>query len=248
MAIRTVIVEDEPLARQTLREFAAELDWLEVVGEAADGRMAVTMIDELKPDLVFMDVQMPELSGLQVLERVRHEPWVVFTTAFERHAVAAFELEALDYLLKPFGRDRFRRAAERARQRMDEAPGEASLRERARGVEGRSVAPLDRIFVRHAGHIVPVRMEAVSRMEADGDYVRLFANGHSYLVDVPLSEIERRLDPACFLRVHRSHVVNVAHVNSMEAYDARRLLVRMRDGSEVVASRSGSQQLQTLVL
>ncbi len=249
MAIRTLIVEDEPLARQVLREFAADLPWLEIVGEAADGRSAVQMIDDLRPDLVFMDVQMPELSGLQVLERIKHGPAVVFTTAFDRHAVTAFELEALDYLLKPFGRERFRQAAERARQHLAER-GDASLvYERARtALAERSAAPLEHIFVRHGGRIVPVHMDQVSRLEADDDYVRVFVGGTSYLVEIGLSEIERRLDPARFLRIHRSHVINVSQIASMEAYDARRLLVRMLDGASVIASRSGSQQLQSLII
>lgn len=248
MAIRTLIVEDEPLARQTLQEFAGELPWLQVVGEAADGRSAVQMIDELRPDLVFMDVQMPELSGLQVLERIECRPAVIFTTAFDRHAVTAFELEALDYLLKPFGRDRFRQAAERARQHLAERGDSTPVYERARSALAESGGPLERMFVRHGGRIVPVRLEEVSRLEADDDYVRVHVGRTSYLVEIALSELERRLDPTRFLRIHRSHIVNVGQVASMEPYDARRLLVRMQDGAEVIASRSGSQQLQALIL
>jgi two-component system LytT family response regulator len=249
MAIRTLIVEDEPLARQTLRDFAADLPWLQILGEAADGGSAVRMIDDLRPDLVFMDVQMPVLSGLQVLERIEHRPAVVFTTAFDRHAVTAFELEALDYLLKPFGRERFRQAVERVRQHLAEHGDATNEYERARSaLAERGAAPLERMFVRHGARIVPVRMEQVSRIEADDDYVRLHVGGTAYLVEIALSELARRLDPARFLRIHRSHVINVGQVASMEPYDARRLLVRMQDGAEVIASRSGSRQLQALII
>src|SRR5262250_834570 len=116
--IRAVIVEDEPLARQTIKDFVANEPWLRIVGEAIDGKQAVELIDELRPDLVFLDVKMPGLTGLEVLQRVKHDPEIVFTTAYSEQAVTAFELEALDYLLKPFGRERFRKVLERVQRRF----------------------------------------------------------------------------------------------------------------------------------
>ncbi len=247
MVVRALIAEDEPLARRTLREFAGELEWLQVIGEAADGAEAVRMIDALAPDLVFLDVQMPELSGLEVLRRIRHDPEVVFTTAHDGYAVAAFELEALDYLLKPFGRERFRAAAERVRRRLAAtAPGPARTQERAAALEG--AGPLERIFVRHRDRIVPVRVEEITRLEAADDYVSVHAGGQTYLVSLALADLERRLDPARFRRVHRSHVVNLDHVVSLRPYDdARRLVISLRDGSEVLASRAGSLELRELI-
>lgn len=242
-----LIVEDEPLARRTLRDFSSEDSSLEIIGEAVNGREAVRMIDELKPDLVLMDIQMPELSGLEVLDRVEHEPAVIFTTAYSGYAVSAFELGALDYLLKPFGRERFRTAVQRARERLSDSTGLTPVRERARATLD-SERVLTRLFIRHAGKIFPIRIEDVTRLQADGDYVRVITGGHAYLVELTMSEFERRLDPARFLRVHRSHVVNTDHIASMEAYDARRLLLRMRDGSEVLASRAGSERIQELIL
>jgi two-component system LytT family response regulator len=247
MVVRAVIAEDEPLARRTLREFAGELEWMQVVGEAADGAEAVRMIDALAPDLVFLDVQMPECSGLEVLRRIRHDPEVVFTTAHDGYAVAAFELEALDYLLKPFGRERFRAAAERVRRRLAAtAPPLPRTGERAAAQEGAD--PLERIFVRHRDRIVPVRVEEIARLEAADDYVTVHAGGQTYLVSLTLADLERRLDPARFRRVHRSHVVNLDHVVSLRPYDdARRLVISLRDGSEVLASRAGSLELRELI-
>ncbi|HEX8394803.1 MAG TPA: LytTR family DNA-binding domain-containing protein [Longimicrobium sp.] len=252
MVVRALIAEDEPLARRTLREFAGELDWLQVVGEAADGAEAVRMIDALRPDLVFMDVQMPELSGLEVLRRIQHDPEVVFTTAHDEYAIAAFELEALDYLRKPFGRERFRASAERVRRRLEPgaAPSSSSApaaAERARAaLDARG--PMDRIFVRDRGRIVPLRVESIARLEAADDYVTVHADGRAYLVNLSLSEFESRLDPARFRRVHRSHVVNLDHVASLRPYDdARRLVITLADGAEVVASRAGSLELRTLI-
>src|SRR5678815_281336 len=149
--VRALIVEDEPLARRTLREILADVPWLECVGEAESGLHAVEMIDTLTPDLVFLDIEMPELNGLQVLDRISHEPAVIFTTAYDRYAVSAFELEALDYLLKPFGRERCLAALERARRALpaNGASGDAAvappLVERARHVLGET-GVLTRLF------------------------------------------------------------------------------------------------------
>lgn len=247
MKIRTLIVEDEPLARRTLRDFASEDSALEIVDEAVNGRQAVRMIDELQPDLILLDIQLPELSGLEVLNRVEHESAVVFTTAYDSYAVSAFELGALDYLLKPFGRERFHIAVQRAIERLGDVSGLAPLRERARAALG-GERTLTRLFIRHAGKVVPVRIEDVTRLQADGDYVRVVTGGRSYLVELTMSEFEHRLNPAQFLRVHRSHVVNADQILSIEPYGARRFLLKMRDGSEVLASRSGSERIRELIL
>ena len=241
MKVRALIAEDEPLARRTLRELIAEAPWLALVGEAADGLTAVERIDALRPDLVFLDVQMPELSGLGVLERIRHRPAVVFTTAFDRYAVAAFELEAIDYLVKPFGRTRFGAMLERVRRRLA-AGGPAPPAERAQ--EALACRPLSRLFARRGERVIPIPTAQVSRAEAQGDYVAVYAGGKSYLLAVSLADLEARLDPERFERVHRAHLVNLDHVRELRAFDERRLVIRLADGSEVVASRTGSQKLR----
>jgi len=168
MAVRALIVEDEPLARDTLREFAAGVSWLDIIGEAADGKSAVRLIDESRPDLVLLDIRMPELSGLQILARIRHQPEVVFTTAHDEHAVTAFELGALEYLLKPFGRERFNLAMERVRRRLESAAaGSPTASERAAAAlqTPPQAGPLERLFVRDArGLIVQLRAEDVVRL------------------------------------------------------------------------------------
>ena len=244
MAVRTLIVEDEALARRSLRSLIEEVEWLELLGEAADGRTAVRLIDEGKPDLVFLDVQMPELSGLEVLEQIRHEPWVVFTTAHDRYAVAAFELEAIDYLVKPFGRRRFRETLDRVRRKIQEPPGEP-VAERARQALGEG--PLRRFLARQGDRIVPIPVETVCRLEACDDYVAVHSNGKTFLLHMTLAELEKRLDPERFRRVHRSHILNFDFVKQMQPYDDRRLLVTLKDGSQILASRSGSQRLRELI-
>lgn len=240
-----VLVEDEPLALGELRELVGEVEWLETVGEAPDGTEAVRLIDELRPDIVFLDVQLPELSGLEVLDRVVHQPVVVFTTAHDRYAVAAFELEALDYLIKPFGRERFRRAVSRARRtlRGQDRPATAERARRAFAAEA-----LSRILVRHRDRIVPISLDAIERLEARGDYVAVHTGGRRFLVRLALSELERRLDPSRFLRVHRSHIVNLDHVSSIVPFDGSRFQFVMRDGAELLSSRARAKELRRRVL
>jgi two-component system, LytTR family, response regulator len=245
--IRAVIVEDEPLARQTIKDFLQGENWLKVVGEAADGERAVTLINELRPDLVFLDVRMPGLTGLQVLETIKHDPEVVFTTAYDDHAVTAFELEALDYILKPFGRERFRRMLTRVKIRLvDSTRTEPSVRERAQQALKPPAEYLLRLFVRNRhGRVVHVRVGEVTRLAGADDYVELHVGNTSYLVKVTLNKLEKRLDPKHFRRIHRSAIVNLDHVVSCKPID-RRLCLKLSDGSEVIASRSGSRNLRDL--
>lgn len=192
-------------------------------------------------------MRLPELGGLEVLERVRHRPLVVFTTAYDRYAVAAFKLEAVDYLVKPFGRERFLRTLQRVRRRLDGAGTEDLPPAAARLREGMSRLPLRRLFARKGSRIVPVDLTGVDHLRASGDYVEIRAADESFLVQLSLSELQRRLDSSRFLRIHRSHVVNLDLVRSIERYDDRRLVVVLRSGRRVVASRSGSRRLRALV-
>lgn len=230
--VRALIAEDEELAREALRRLIGEVEWVELVGEAADGRTAVERIDHLQPDLLFLDVKLPELSGLEVLQRVERRPLVVFTTAYEQFAVRAFEVEALDYLVKPFGARRFHETMERVRRRLETAPPNALMR----------------LFARAAGgNIVPVPIREVTHFQAEGDYVRAFLPRASHLIYVTLSELETRLD-AAFVRVHRSHIVNVGSIARIERRDDRRVTVVLRDGKEIVASRAGSAALRRVTV
>lgn len=243
--IRAVLAEDEPLARQTLTDYLESVEWIEVVGAAADGRSAVELIDDLRPDLVFLDIRMPVMSGLDVVRRVKHHPAVVFTTAFDEYAVTAFELEALDYLLKPFGHKRLGQALERIRGRLPTVPSE-DLPDRLQSAM--ASGPATRILVRDGEAMVPVTVNDIVRISAADDYSMLHVAGRNHLVGVGLGNLARRLDPARFLRVHRSHLVNIEHIVRVAPHDDRRLLVRLSDGSEILSSRSGAQLLRGLAL
>jgi two-component system LytT family response regulator len=241
--VRAAIVEDEPQARRTLRAYLDGVDWIEIAGEAGDGRAAVRLVDDLQPDLLFLDVRLPELSGLEVVERIRHRPALVFTTAHDRFAVAAFELGALDYLLKPFGRERFARMLERVRAHID-APAAPDAVERTR--QALSPTPLRRLFARSGARIVPIPVESIRRVQAAGDYAEVHCTAGRFLLQVSLGELLSRLDPERFRQVHRSHIVNLDHVREMKPYDERRLLIRIEGGDEILASRKASEDLRRL--
>jgi two-component system LytT family response regulator len=241
--VRAAIAEDEPQARRTLRAYLEGVDWIELAGEAADGAAAVRLVDDLEPDLLFLDVRLPELTGLQVVENIRHRPELVFTTAHDRFAVAAFELGALDYLLKPFGAERFGRMLERVRARMD-TPSAPDAVERTRVTL--SDTPLRRLFARSGARIAPIPVESIRRIQAAGDYAEVHCAAGRFLLQLSLGELLSRLDPERFRQVHRSHIVNLDHVQEMKPYDERRLLIRVQGGGEVLASRKGSEELRRL--
>jgi two-component system LytT family response regulator len=242
---RALIAEDEAPARESLRAYLAATPWVEVVAEAIDGRTALALAEEHRPNLLFLDVRLPELSGLEVARQIRHPAEIIFTTAYDRFAVAAFEIGALDYLVKPFGQDRLAAALARLRTRMRMAPSaEPAAGERARS--SLSSEPLARLFARHGDRIVPIPVEGIRRIQAQGDYAEVHAADGVYLMHVTLSELAARLDGAKFRQVHRSHIVNLDAVEHLQPYDDRRLAIRLRDGTVVVASRAASEELRRL--
>jgi two-component system LytT family response regulator len=245
--ITAVICEDEPLARETLRDFIGRQSGLVLVGEASNGREALRLVQALQPGLVFMDIQMPEMTGLEVVRALGEAvPPLIFTTAYDQHAVTAFELHALDYLLKPFTEARFAAAVQRALALQ--APAEerhaAALGALQAGAEGNAAVPLSRILVRDRGRIFPLAVSEIEHLRSDSKYTQITAQGQSYLVRMALTELEARLDPQRFLRVHRNAIVNLDFVVSMKADDQSQLQILMSDGSELMANREASKRLR----
>jgi len=237
-----MIVEDEPIAARTLRGLIDAAGWIECVAHASDGWSAIRMADQHQPDLLFLDVEIPELSGLQVLKRIAAAPLVVFTTAYDQYAVAAFEIGALDYLVKPFGPRRFGETLQRIRTRIGSGSEQPTACERAR--DALEELPLRRLFVRSNGSLVPIRVESIERLEACNDCVAIHSQKQVHVAAISLADLDARLDRERFLRVHRSHVVNLDYVAQIRIYDGRRLLVAMRDGTEIITSRSGCERLR----
>lgn len=245
--IRALIVDDEPLARRALRMLLEHEPSVRLVGEARDGPEAMDALRKLEPELVFLDIRLPGATGLEVLERTQADVRVIFTTAHDDYAIAAFELGAIDYLRKPFGRERLMRAIARAQPQVLAArrprhPG-ASLAEQLQ-VAGESARPRTRILVRREGEVIPLRCEEIVRCESDGDYVIVHAQGARYPVYLNLGDLAEEMDAERFVRVHRSHLVNLDHVATLAPHDAARVVLRMKDGSEVIASRAGTQLLR----
>ena len=244
MKVTTLVVDDEPVARAGLKSMLAAFDWIKVIGEAADGQSAAQAIETLKPELVFLDVQMPGLLGTDVLRQIDHRPFVIFTTAYSQHAVTAFELGAVDYLMKPFGAARLAAAMERVRGAIGE-PSSVDAIERLSGALGGG--PITRLFVRVGNATVLLPVDRVSWLEADGDYVVAHAGGSRHLLHLSLSSLVTRLDPRRFAQVHRAHVVNLDHVRAFKRDTRGNLEAELNDGTRVPVSRARAQELRSLV-
>jgi two-component system, LytTR family, response regulator len=244
--IRAVIVDDEDLARQLLREYLRGEEDIEIVAECGNGFAAVKTVAELKPDLMFLDVQMPKLDGFEVLELVDREVAVVFVTAFDQYAMKAFDAAAVDYLLKPFGADRLRTALERVRRRLGEnqpMPVTADLKSAAR-------APgqyIERIVVKDGSRVHVIPVGKLDFAEAQDDYVSLRSEKKNYLKQQTISSLEASLDPARFVRVHRSFIVNLERIAKIEPYTKDARLAMLADGSQVPVSRAGYARLKELL-
>ena len=241
-----LVADDEPLARRTLRENLRSLGWTGQIHEARDGKTAIALANKERPELIFLDVVMPGATGLEVLEQLDYEPKVIFTTAHDQYAVTAFELGAIDYVLKPFGRDRLERAVARAKAVSSDSSTVPLLLRAKETLQ--PTRTLSRVFVRDGNRIVPIALASIERIQGADDYATIFASPKEYLVSIRLSELETHLRPANFLRIHRSHLINLEFVASIEPYDANRVEVVMKSGARIVASRTGSKLLRDLTL
>lgn len=236
-----LIAEDEPIARAGLRDMLSSLTWLEVVSEVANGQAAVEAIDRVRPELVLLDIQMPGVLGTDVLRSCAHQPHVVFTTAYAQHAVTAFELGALDYLLKPFGQARFEAALERVRAAMGERGTHGTF---DRLSEALSQRPMQRLFVRTGPALVPVPVDTIMWFESDGDYVVAHTANARHVVHVSLNRIESRLDPLQFMRVHRTHIVNMSFVRRFRNVGRAQLAAELTNGQQLAVSRTRAAELR----
>lgn len=250
--LRVLIADDEPLSRRKLAALVRGSADLELIGQAGDGEEAWTLARERVPDLLFLDIHMPRLSGLAVVGRLKTEPSppaIVFTTAFDRYAVAAFELAALDYLLKPFGRERFLQSVERARLAIAAStrPGDGLDRAQALAPHPARLSPDSRVYARQRGVLVPLRVGAIERFEGQDDYVMACTGAQTFLLSLRLADLEERLPSPPFTRVHRSHIVNLDFVVHLRAVNGSAYEIEMRNGEPVPVSRLRARTLREVV-
>ena len=249
---KVLIAEDEPLAAEALADWVAQMPSLQLVATCGDGASALAQIRALQPDLVLMDIQMPVLTGLQVVQALAaddHAPAIIFTTAYDEHALAAFELHAVDYLLKPFSHERFVEAIAHVQRAERASPTEASdagaaLAGAVDALQASAGAPLTRVLVRDQGRIFPINVEAIEHLRSDTKYTALAVKGRSYLVRLPIVTFEQRLDPARFIKLHRSCIVNLDFVESLTPDENSQLVARMTDGTLITANRDVSRKLR----
>jgi two-component system, LytTR family, response regulator len=245
---RVIVADDEPLARERLRMLLGEEGWVEIVAECQDGQETIAAIQAHQPDLVFLDVQMPGATGFDVIEAVgpSRMPPVVFVTAYDRYAPRAFDVRALDYLLKPFDRDRFQQALGRARQQLQQHSQGELERQLLELVNDLREPPqkVDRFVVKSGGRVYFVRTDEIDWIEAAGNYVKLHVGPEAHLLRETMTAIEAQLDPDVFFRIHRCHIVNIDRVQELQPWFNGEYVVCLRTGARLTLSRGYREKLQ----
>ncbi|MBB3118336.1 LytR/AlgR family response regulator transcription factor [Pseudoduganella violacea] len=244
--MRIIIVDDEILARGVVREYLAEHGDVEIVAECGNGFEAVKAITELEPDLVLLDIQMPKLDGFEVAELVNGKTRFIFATAFDQYAIKAFEVRAIDYLLKPFSQQRFHQALANARASLG-APQTQAVEEVVREMAASHTRPLGRILIRDGARVHVIPSEKVDFIEAQDDYVQIHTEGKSFLKNQRLSELETQLEADKFLRIHRSYLLNIECVSRIEQASKDSHVAVLKDGRKLPISRSGYQKIRSIM-
>ncbi|MFZ6645463.1 LytR/AlgR family response regulator transcription factor [Undibacterium sp. TJN25] len=239
--IKALIVDDEELARRLVREYLGSHTDIEIIGECDNGLQAVKDISGLNPDLVFLDIQMPKLTGLEVLELTGRSSGVIFTTAYDQYALKAFDLHAVDYLLKPFSQTRFDEALSQARKALGQSlPALENLL-------AQPADKLERILIRDRNQVHVIPVEKMDYAEAQDDYVSIQTEGKCYLKTQRLSDLETQLDPKKFVRVHRSYIINIEKLQSIERQTKDSHVALMRDGKQIPISRAGYDRIKAIM-
>jgi len=246
--LRIVVVDDEALSRAVVREYAAADAGVAIVADCANGFEAVKAVSELKPDLVLLDVQMPKLDGFEVLELLGRDQPVIFITAYDQYALKAFEVHAVDYLLKPFSAERFQEAIARARERLraKSLPALDDLDKFISDARPRT-GPAGRVLIRDGAHVHVLPVDKIDYVEAQDDYVAFKSEGKQYLKDQTLSAVEEALDPSRFVRIHRSFILNIDRISKVELYAKDSRMAILRDGTRLPVSRAGYARLSQLL-
>jgi two-component system, LytTR family, response regulator len=244
--IRVLIIDDESLARDLVRKYLSEIPGVEILGECENGFTALKSIQELRPDLLFLDIQMPKLDGFELLEVLDQKPEIIFTTAFDQYAIRAFEMNAVDYLLKPFSKERFQKALEKAREKLGtptqgmESPGTPSLLKHID--ENRQV--LERVITRLGSKITVIQVEKIIYIESADDYVMIHTESGNYLKEKTMKYFEEHLPKDQFIRIHRGYIAAISEIRSLELYSKDNYIAIMKNGDKLKVSAEGYKRLR----
>jgi two-component system LytT family response regulator len=242
--IRTLIVEDEKLARDIVKDFLSKHDDFEVIGEYEDGFGGLKAINEQKPDLVFLDIQMPKLTGFELLEVLEHHPAIIFTTAYDQYALRAFEHNALDYLLKPYSQDRFDEAVEQARERISAGGDEKGIHQLVQHRD-QQAEHIHRVVVKSRSRIHVIPVEEIVYIEAQDDYVMIHTSGAKHLKQKTMKYFESHLPEDDFVRIHRSYIARITEIQQMQLYEKESYIVILKNGVKLPVSKSGLPKLKS---
>ena len=243
---KAIIIDDEPLARSIVKEYLAFYPQIELVEECSDGFQGVKAIQQHKPDIVFLDIQMPKINGFEMLELIDDPPDIIFTTAFDEYAIRAFEAHAVDYLLKPFSRDRFSRALDKWLDQQDVSPQKSATRALLDSA-AHSPSQAERIVVKTAGRIKIIPLHEIQYLEAADDYVKLYTNDGNYLKKKTMNYFEEVLDPKLFVRTHRSYIINVQQITRIDAYEKENQVAILTSGVKIPVSKNGYMKLKAVL-
>jgi two-component system LytT family response regulator len=243
--MKAIIVDDEHLAREIIKNYLSDKDDIEIIAECSNGFDAVKEITEKKPDLVFLDIQMPKLNGFEMLELLDEQPAIIFTTAFDNYAIKAFEVNAVDYLLKPFSEERFTEALNKVVQRIQQK--NFNKEDVDKLIEDQQPEKLERIVVKDGSKISIIPVETLKWLEAQDDYVRIHSEGGRFMKKKTMKFFEDHLDPNMFIRIHRSSIININSIKQMELYEKDSYRVILKDDIKLPVSKTGLQRLKEIL-
>lgn len=239
--LKTLIVDDEELARRLIREYLQAHSDIEIIAECENGLQALQAITEHNPDLIFLDIQMPRLSGLEVLELAGRDSGVIFTTAYDQYALKAFDLHAVDYLLKPFSQQRFNEALAKGRKMLGQTD------QKLHNLLSQPVSKLERILIRDRGQVHVIPVDQVDYVEAQDDYIKIHSSGKSHLKTQSLSELEAQLDASKFVRIHRSYLIRLAALKGLQRAGKDAQVAVLQNGAQLPVSRAGYERIKSML-
>lgn len=245
--MKAIIVDDEHLAREIIKKYLSNQDDIEIIAECSNGFDAIKEITEKKPDLVFLDIQMPKLNGFEMLELLDEQPAIIFTTAFDNYAIKAFEVNAVDYLLKPFSEERFNEALNKVVERIQQKSIDKEKVDKLIEHKDKQTELLERVVVKDGSKITIIPVETLKWIEAQDDYVKIHSEGGRFMKKKTMKFFEDHLDPNMFIRIHRSSIININSIKQMELYEKDSYRVITKDDIKLPVSKTGLQKLKAIL-